>query len=94
MTDVNDVIDNSTSPVDDSDADKDYYPLSENSSDNSETEDIATSRSKKIGSVLLKLLNDVSGVDELIIFRDNCPGQKKNWTLMSLWLQLIKEKKK
>lgn len=57
------------------------------------TEDKAKRGADEVASVLLKFLNNITDVDHLVIFTDNCPGQNKNWLLMGVWLQLIKEKK-
>ena len=57
------------------------------------TENIAKRGSDEAASILLKYLSKITEVDDLIIFTDNCPGQNKNWLLMALRLQLVKEKK-
>lgn len=58
------------------------------------TEHIAKRGSDEIASAILKYINDTaSQAEELIVFTDNCGGQNKNWTIMSLWLQMIREKK-
>lgn len=61
------------------------------------TEDQAKRGADEIISAVLKFLEDNSGIieaiEELIVFTDNCPGQNKNWQMMSFWLQLIKEKR-
>lgn len=57
------------------------------------TEDTAKRGSDEVASILLKFLLSTTEIDDLIIFTDNCPGQNKNWLLMSLWLQLVKENK-
>lgn len=57
------------------------------------TEDIAKRGSDEVASILLKFLMTKTEIDHLIIFTDNCPGQNKNWLMMSLWLQLVKENK-
>lgn len=57
------------------------------------TEDKAKRGSDEIASVLLKFLSNKNDAENLVIFTDNCPGQNKNWQMMALWLQLVKEKK-
>lgn len=44
----------------------------------------------EIGSCLLKHFeqNNITG-DKLIAITDNCAGQNKNWTVVSVWLRLI-----
>lgn len=58
-------------------------------------ENIAKRGSDEIGSVQLKFIENYKGhgKDELIIFTDNCGGQNKNWSIVSLWLQLLREKR-
>nr|CAH7713898.1 unnamed protein product [Callosobruchus chinensis] len=49
--------------------------------------------SDEIASILLKYLTGKSALKEdLVVFTDNCGGQNKNWVVMSLWLQLVREK--
>lgn len=57
------------------------------------TEDVAKRGSEEIASCLLKYLTSRSttGEEEVIIYTDNCGGQNKNWVLMMLWLQLVRE---
>lgn len=57
------------------------------------TEDKAKRGSDEIASILLKFLSSKNDIEDLVIFTDNCPGQNKNWLLVSLWLQLVKERK-
>jgi hypothetical protein len=57
------------------------------------TEDLAKRGSEEVAFVLMKFLSSKTDTEDLIIFIDNCPGQNKNWLLMSFWLQLVKEKK-
>ncbi|CAH2009500.1 unnamed protein product [Acanthoscelides obtectus] len=48
--------------------------------------------SEEIASILLKYLQGISSTKEhLVVFTDNCGGQNKNWVIMSLWLQLVRE---
>nr|CAH7734334.1 unnamed protein product [Callosobruchus chinensis] len=57
-------------------------------------EHIAKRGSDEIASAILKFINHFAPqADELIVFTDNCGGQNKNWTVMCLWLQLIRQKK-
>lgn len=55
------------------------------------TENVAKRGADEVASVLLKYLNTKTDVDDLVVFTDNCPGQNKNWLVMSLWMQLVKE---
>lgn len=57
------------------------------------TEDKAKRGADEIASVLLKYLKTKNDFEDLVIFTDNCPGQNKNWLMVSLWLQLVKERK-
>lgn len=59
------------------------------------TEDIAKRGSEEVASCLLKHLTSrpTTGQEDLIIYTDNCGGQNKNWLLMLLWIQLVREKK-
>lgn len=59
------------------------------------TEDVAKRGSEEIASCLLNYLTSrpTTGEEELIVYTDNCGGQNKNWFLMLLWLQLVREKK-
>lgn len=49
--------------------------------------------SDEMCSALVKFLSLKPDIENLIVFTDNCPGQNKNWAMMALWLQLIKEKR-
>lgn len=59
------------------------------------TEDVAKRGSEEIASCLLNYLTSrlTTGEEDLILYTDNCGGQNKNWLLMLLWLQLVREKK-
>lgn len=58
------------------------------------SEKVAKRGSEEVASVLLNYLNThMQGTRELIVFSDNCGGQNKNWTIMSFWLQLVREKR-
>lgn len=49
------------------------------------TEEKAKRGADEIGSILIKNLKNIkTGVEDLVIFPDNCPGQNKNWLIMSL----------
>lgn len=56
------------------------------------TENVAKRGSDEIASCILKYLKDYPPVpnNNLIVFTDNCGGQNKNWTLMALWLYLVR----
>lgn len=57
------------------------------------TESVAKRGSSEIASVLLKYLTSKPTRSEnLLVFTDNCGGQNKNWLIMALWLQLVREK--
>lgn len=57
------------------------------------TESVAKRGSCEIASVLLKyIMSQPTRSENLIIFTDNCGGQNKNWLMMALWLQLVREK--
>ncbi|CAG9763534.1 unnamed protein product [Ceutorhynchus assimilis] len=59
------------------------------------TEATAKRGSEEIASILLKYLSsrETNEQWELVVFTDNCGGQNKNWLIMALWLQLVREKK-
>ncbi|CAH0558686.1 unnamed protein product [Brassicogethes aeneus] len=59
------------------------------------TESTAKRGSEEIASIILKYIfsRTATGQNELVIFTDNCGGQNKNWLIMSLWLQLVREGK-
>ncbi|XP_050518265.1 uncharacterized protein LOC126892670 [Diabrotica virgifera virgifera] len=57
------------------------------------TESVAKRGSSEIASVLLKYITSKPTRSEnLVVFTDNCGGQNKNWLIMALWLQLVREK--
>ena len=49
--------------------------------------------SDEMCSAVLKFLSLHPDIENLIVFTDNCPGQNKNWAMMALWLQMIREKR-
>lgn len=58
------------------------------------TENVAKRGSDEVASILLKYLSSkIGNAEHLVFFTDNCPGQNKNWLLISLWFQLVKEQK-
>lgn len=48
--------------------------------------------SDEMCSALIKFLTNKPEIEKLIVFSDNCPGQNKNWVMMALWMQYIREK--
>lgn len=58
------------------------------------TEDVAKRGSDEIASCLLKYIKEHPPTPNkhLIVFTDNCGGQNKNWTIMALWLHLVRTK--
>lgn len=51
------------------------------------TEDKAKRGADEIASILLKFIRTKTDIEHLVIFTYNCPGQNKNWLLVSLWQQ-------
>ncbi|CAH0546964.1 unnamed protein product [Brassicogethes aeneus] len=39
------------------------------------------------------LTSKIGKAEHIVFFTDNCPGQNKNWLVMALWFQLVKEQK-
>lgn len=57
------------------------------------TEATAKRGSSEIASILLKYIKSKPALpDHLVVFTDNCGGQNKNWLVMALWIQLVREK--
>lgn len=58
------------------------------------TEDVAKRGSDEIASCLLKYIKEHPPTPNkhLIVFTDNCGGQNKDWTIMALWLHLVRTK--
>lgn len=58
------------------------------------TEDVAKRGSDEIASCILKYIKEHPPTPNkhLIVFTDNCGGQNKNWTIMALWLHLVRTK--
>lgn len=58
------------------------------------TENIAKRGSDEIASCVLKYITEYSQPrgNHLIVFTDNCGGQNKNWTMVALWLHLVRSK--
>lgn len=55
-------------------------------------ENIAKRGSDEIASIVYKHFQDNKPtVDRLIVYTDNCSGQNKNWSLICLWQQLVRE---
>jgi len=53
-------------------------------------ETVAGRGADEIGSCILKYFNSVTvSSRKLVVYSDNCSGQNKNFTIMSLWLYLI-----
>lgn len=56
-------------------------------------ENLAKRGSDEIASILYKHLKENRNeYKKLVVYSDNCTGQNKNWTVVCLWQQLIKEK--
>lgn len=56
-------------------------------------ETVAQRDSAEIASVILKYIQNKPSLSENLVFTDNCGGQNKNWFVMGLWMQLVREKK-
>ncbi|KAK4887836.1 hypothetical protein RN001_004107 [Aquatica leii] len=58
------------------------------------TEDVAKRGSDEIASCLLKFIKEhfPTPSKNLLVFTDNCGGQNKNWTIMTLWFHLVRSK--
>ncbi|XP_072399582.1 uncharacterized protein [Diabrotica undecimpunctata] len=55
-------------------------------------EHLAKRRSDEIASILYKHFKEnPTEHRKLVVYSDNCAGQNKNWTIVCLWQQLVKE---
>lgn len=56
-------------------------------------ENVAKRGSDEIASILYKHFKEnPNGYRKLVVYSDNCTGQNKNWSIVCLWQQLVKEK--
>lgn len=56
-------------------------------------ENVAKRGSDEIASILYKHFKEnPQQYEKLIVYSDNCSGQNKNWSVICLWHQLVKEK--